>query len=254
MKHEQIFVKNVNKCFASGQPEELLALDFTNLSIRRGEFFCILGLSGCGKTTLLNIMAGFERPTNGKVLIEGQEVTGPNHKYVTIFQEAGLFAWRTVLDNVRFGLEIDNVDKNESTQIALKYIKLVGLEGFEKKYPNELSGGMRQRVTLARALAVNPDIIFMDEPFSALDTLTRIHMQKEIKKIWKDTHKTIIFVTHDIDEAIYLGDKVAVMTPRPGKIKKIFDIILGDKREKMDEDFLKVKKEIYKEIGLLEEE
>jgi len=250
MKKEQIFIKNVNKCFSSGEPDELYALDLTNLSIIKGEFFCILGLSGCGKTTLLNIMAGFERPTNGKVLIEGKEVLGPNHKYVTIFQESGLFSWRTVLDNVRFGLEIDGIEHERSIEIAMKYIRLVGLEGFETKYPNELSGGMKQRVALARALAVDLEIIFMDEPFSALDTLTRINMQEEVKRIWKETGKTIIFVTHDIDEAIYLGDKIAVMTPRPGKINTIFNVILGETRNKLDKEFLEIKKQIYKELGL----
>lgn len=250
MANEQIVVKNVNKCFSFGQPDELYALDITNLIIKKGEFFCLLGPSGCGKTTLLNILAGFEKPTNGKVLINGKEITKPDNKYITVFQEHGLFPWRTVLGNVKFGLEIKKSEKSKINKIALRYIKLVGLEGFESSYPDELSGGMKQRVAIARALAVKPEIIFMDEPFGALDTLTRLKMQEEFIRIWQETQKTIIFVTHNIDEAIYLGDRVAVMSPRPGKIKKIFNILIERPRHKLDEQLLNVKKEIYGEFGL----
>ncbi|MBS3057724.1 MAG: ABC transporter ATP-binding protein [Candidatus Diapherotrites archaeon] len=250
MPNDQIVVTNVNKCFSLGQPEELYALDMTNLVIKKGEFFCLLGPSGCGKTTLLNILAGFEKPTNGRVLIEGKEVTGPNPKYITIFQEHGLFPWRSVLDNVKFGLEANAMGSQQMKKIAMKYIKLVGLEGFEKSYPRELSGGMKQMVAIARALAVDPEIIFMDEPFGALDTMTRIRMQEELIRIFREMHKTIIFVTHNIDEAIYLGDRVAVMSPRPGKIKKIFAISIERPRHRSDKRLLNIKKEIYKEFGL----
>src|SRR3989338_7105666 len=250
MSNEQIVVKNVNKCFSLGQLDEVYALDITNISIRKGEFFCLLGPSGCGKTTLLNILAGFEKPTNGKVLINGKEIVKPNPKYITVFQEHGLFPWRTVLDNVKFGLEINGINQSEIKKIAVKYIELVGIAGFEKGYPSELSGGMKQRVNIARALAVNPEIIFMDEPFGALDTMTRIKMQEELIGIWQETQKTIIFVTHDIDEAIYLGDRIGVMSPRPGKIKKIFSILIKRPRHRLDKNLLNIKKEIYEQFGL----
>ena len=250
MTNVQIYVKNVNKCFKSGEVGKLYALDTINLTIKKGEFFCLLRPSGCGKTTLLNVLAGFEKPTNGKVFINESEVKHPNPKYVTVFQEHGLFSWRNVLGNVKFGLEITGEEKLKSDKISMKYINLVGLKGFENSYPEELSGGMKQRVAIARALAVDPEIIFMDEPFGALDTLTRIKMQEELIRIWQKTRKTIIFVTHNIDEAIYLGDRVAVMSQRPGKIKNIFNISIKRPRDKLNKDLLHIKKTIFQELGL----
>lgn len=251
MVHEQqIIVKNVNKCYSSGKPDELYVLDIINLTVSKGEFFCLLGPSGCGKTTLLNILAGFEKPTNGKVLINGKEITKPDPRYITVFQEPALFPWRTVIGNIQFGLELTSMESSKITETAVTYIDLVGLSGFEHRYPKQLSGGMKQRVAIARALAVNPEIIYMDEPFGALDTMTRFNMQQELIKIWQQTHQTVIFVTHDVDEAIYLADRVAVMSSRPGKIKRLFPIPLKRPRHKLDSTFLNIKKGIYDELGM----
>lgn len=243
----KIAVRDLTKHF-SNNSHSMHALDEINLEIREGEFFCLLGPSGCGKSTLLNIMAGFEKPTEGKVLIGSEEITAPNPRYVTVFQDYGIFPWRTVQENVEFGLEIKGVNGNERENIAKEFIKLVGLCGFEKRHPYELSGGMKQRVSLARALAVNPEIIFMDEPFGAVDALTRMKLQEELVKIWNGEDKTIIFVTHDIDEAIYLGDRIAVMTPVPGKIKSLLKVPMSRPRVRTGSDFLSIKEKIYSEF------
>lgn len=243
----KIVVKNLSKLF-SNNSHNLHALDTINLEIREGEFFCLLGPSGCGKSTLLNIMAGFEKPTAGKVLIGGEEITAPNPRYVTVFQDYGIFPWRTVQENVEFGLEIKGINGSERKKIAKEFIKLVGLYGFENRHPFELSGGMKQRVSLARALAVNPEVIFMDEPFGAVDALTRMKLQEELVKIWREKNKTIIFVTHDIDEAIYLGDRIAVMTPMPGRIKSILEVPTNRPRIRTGTDFLSIKEKIYSEF------
>jgi len=246
----QIHVENVNKCFNQRiKGKEVYALDIVNFSIKKGEFFCILGPSGCGKSTLLNILAGFEKPTHGKVTIDRIEVKKPNKKYVTIFQEYALFPWRNVLQNVAYGLEVKGIGKERREKIAQKYIKLVNLEGFENKYPSELSGGMKQRLQIARTLAVKPEIIFMDEPFGALDITTRAKLQEELINIWRKEKKTIVFVTHNVNEAIMLGDRVAVMSPHPGRIKKIIDVGLKRPRDRFGVDFIKIEKEIFSEFS-----
>ncbi len=249
MTENQIVIKNVNKTYPIGKTGELYALDVTNLTIKRGEIFCLLGPSGCGKTTLLNILAGFEKPTNGRVLIDGKQVTEPNKRYITVFQEGGLFGWQTVLQNIKFGLDIAGVDRKKAEETAEKYIKMVRLEGSENRYPSELSGGMKQRVAIARALAIDPEIIFMDEPFGALDTMPRMRMQRELIDVWEKSRKTIVFVTHNIDEALYLGDRVAVMSPGPGKIKRIFEIPAKRPRQLWDKKLLQTKQKIYDEFG-----
>ena len=191
--------------------ESFTALDHISLQIEKGEFICLLGPSGCGKTTLMNSIAGFETLTEGSITIDGQKVKAPSEKYVTIFQNYGLLPWRTVEKNVELGLETLKVPKQERKQIAMKYLQLVGLENFAKRHPAQLSGGQQQRVAIARGLAVDPEILFMDEPFGALDAITRYKLQDDLLHITKSQNKTVIFVTHDIDEAVFLADKIVVM-------------------------------------------
>lgn len=249
----KIEVKGVTKSFQSRKKAEQRVLNDVHLEIYEGEFVCLLGPSGCGKTTLLNLLAGFEKPSTGTVSIDGRQVKGPHPKHITIFQNYGLFPWRDVLKNVEYGLEVDGVPAAERRQKAMEYVKMVGLENFVNHHPAELSGGMQQRVAIARALAVDPDIIFMDEPFGALDAITRIKMQDEIERIWLEKHKTIVFVTHDIDEAVYLADRVVVMTPHPGKISKIINIELGRTRNRNHWDFIKYRDQIFMEFSLQKE-
>jgi NitT/TauT family transport system ATP-binding protein len=200
------------------------ALGGVNLKIEAGEFCVILGPSGCGKSTFLDLVGGLTEPDNGEILIDGKPVTGPGLDRAVVFQQSALFPWRTALQNVSFFLEAKNVEKSAREEIARKYISLVGLSGFENRYPYELSGGMKQRISIARALAVNPDVLLMDEPFAALDAQTRELMQRDLLKIRDHTRKTVIFITHSIDEAVLLADRVAVMTARPGVIKTVIDI------------------------------
>jgi NitT/TauT family transport system ATP-binding protein len=239
-----IEINNVSKTY-SASGSNFVALKNVSLSINRGEFICLLGPSGCGKSTLLNALAGFEQVTSGSITIDGKEVKAPNIKNITIFQNYGLLPWRTVQANVELGLEAIGVKGRDRECIALKYINLVGLSSFCKSFPNELSGGMQQRVAIARALAVDPEIIFMDEPFGALDAITRIKLQDDISEINKSKHKTVIFVTHDIDEAVYLADRVVVMTPNPGKVSQIVEITLGDVRDRVSGDFDYFRKKIF---------
>jgi len=230
------------------------ALDKVNLNIEKGEFICLLGPSGCGKTTLLNSIAGFECVTEGSIKIDGIEVKEPSIKNVTIFQNYGLLPWRTVQKNVELGLESKKLNKQEIHDIASKYIDIVGLSKFKKNHPYQLSGGMQQRVAIARALAVDPEIIFMDEPFGALDALTRIKMQDEISDICEKQKKTIIFVTHDIDESVFLADRIVIMTPNPGKIKSIIKVDLGKKRDRTNQDFLKIRDKVFSEFEMKEKD
>lgn len=200
------------------------ALGGVNLNIKAGEFFVILGPSGCGKSTFLDLIGGLTEPDNGEVLIDGKPVSGPGLDRAVVFQQSALFPWRTALQNVSFFLEAKKVEKSVREEIARKYISLVGLSGFEDRYPYELSGGMKQRVAIARALAINPEVLLMDEPFAALDAQTREIMQRDLLKIRDQTKKTVIFITHSIDEAVFLADRVAVMSARPGIIKNVIDI------------------------------
>lgn len=240
----QIEVKNLSVTFEQNQTE-MTALDDVSLSIEKGEFICLLGPSGCGKSTLLNTMAGFLKPSEGKVIIDEQEVKSPSISYVTIFQNYGLLPWRTVEKNITLGLEMKKIPKEEQKKIARKYIDMVGLNGAEKKRPAQLSGGMQQRVAIARALAVNPEILFMDEPFGALDAITRMKLQDDILQICHSMQKTIVFVTHDIEEAIYLADRVVIMDTNPGKIKAVIKISLGKDRDRTSEDFLRIRDKIF---------
>jgi NitT/TauT family transport system ATP-binding protein len=247
----QIEIRDVSKTFWQ-KGEQLQVLDKISLEIEKGEFVCLLGPSGCGKSTLLNSIAGFERLDQGYVKIDQELVTAPASKYVTIFQNYGLLPWRSVLRNVELGLEATKLPKNEREAIAKKYIHLVGLSKFEKSHPHQLSGGMQQRVAIARALAVNPDILFMDEPFGALDAITRIKMQKDILEITKSHKKTTLFVTHDIEEAVYLADRIVIMTPNPGKIKEIIPVKLPTSRDRTSDDFIRVRDRVFEILNMKE--
>ena len=234
--------------------ESFTALDHISLQVEKGEFICLLGPSGCGKTTLMNSIAGFETLTEGSITIDGQKVKAPSEKYVTIFQNYGLLPWRTVEKNVELGLETLKVPKQERKQIAMKYLQLVGLESFAKRHPAQLSGGQQQRVAIARGLAVDPEILFMDEPFGALDAITRYKLQDDLLHITKSQNKTVIFVTHDIDEAVFLADKIVVMSPNPGRIKAVIPIGLGSHRDRTGGDFLQLRDKVFRIFNMKEED
>jgi NitT/TauT family transport system ATP-binding protein len=202
----------------------LLALDHINLSVEEGQFVTLVGPSGCGKTTFINIADGLLKPTGGQILLDGKQVTGPGADRAMVFQDPCLLPWRTVSKNVIYGLECQGRHGPESQERAQGFINLVGLTGFEDHYPHELSGGMQQRCNLARALSVDPDVLIMDEPFAALDAQTRELMQQELLRIWHETKKTVLFITHQINEAIYLGDRVIIFTARPGKVKDVLEV------------------------------
>jgi NitT/TauT family transport system ATP-binding protein len=220
-----ISLRRVTKVFAT-RGREVTALTEVSFDVHSGEFLVLVGPSGCGKSTLLDLLGGLARPTSGEVLLDGRPVTGPGLDRGVVFQQYALFPWRTAQSNVEFGLEGKSIPRRERRERARKFLDLVGLNGFADRYPHELSGGMKQRVAIARSLAFDPDVLLMDEPFAALDAQTRDSLQDELLRIWEQTRKTIVFITHGIDEAVYLGQRVAVMTSRPGRIKQIIDIPL----------------------------
>ena len=232
----------------AGKIAPIAVLENIDLSVFRGEFVCIVGPSGCGKSTLLNIIAGFLRPTQGEVLVDGTLVSGPNPQRIFVFQENGVFPWLTVEQNIGFGLY--RLSAQERAPIIQRYVDMVGLTKFEKLYPHELSGGMRQRVEIARALAANPDIIYMDEPFGALDFLTRLKMRADLTYIWQEERKTILFVTHDIEESVQLADRVIVLSPRPAKIEKDLSIDLPRPRDLDSPAYLATREEIFHTMGM----
>ncbi|MDO5558041.1 MAG: ABC transporter ATP-binding protein [Oscillospiraceae bacterium] len=248
-----IEIKNACKTYHQAG-KSVTVLDQVSLDIHKGEFICLLGPSGCGKSTLLNALAGFEKPDSGIIKIDEKEVFEPSEKNITIFQNYGLLAWRNVLKNVELGLEAKIKDRSERKKTARKYLNLVCLGEYEKRYPKQLSGGQQQRVAIARGLAVDPDIIFMDEPFGALDAITRMKLQDDILKISKEEKKTIIFVTHDIEEAVFLADKIVVMMADPGRIKSIVKVPLGEHRNRTGSDFLYVRDKIFELFNLKTEE
>jgi ABC-type nitrate/sulfonate/bicarbonate transport system ATPase subunit len=223
-------------------------LENINLGVAEGEFVCLLGPSGCGKSTLLSTIAGFLSPTSGEIKIDGQVVHGPDPRRIFVFQERGVFPWLTVEGNIAFGLF--HLSAAERRQRVAHYIKMIGLEGFEKAYPPALSGGMKQRLEVARALAVNPDMLFLDEPFGALDSITRLVMRGELLRIWEAERKTIIFVTHDIDEAVQLADRVVVMSARPATIQQIVNIDIPHPRDISSARYLELRDGIFQQIGL----
>ena len=227
-------------------------VDGVSFAIEQSEFLCLVGPSGCGKTTLLNIIAGFLNPTSGEIRIGGKPVTGYGMDRGIVFQDfAQLFPWRTALGNVAFGLEMKGVSKTEREAVALQQLRLVKLEKFARSYPHHLSGGMQQRVAIARALAYNPAVLLMDEPFAALDALTRDNMQRLLAEVWRETRKTVVYVTHNVAEAVYLADRVIVMTAHPGTVKTEVPITLARPRDPLSVDFLEYQKRL---LGLLGEQ
>ncbi|UCE37645.1 MAG: ABC transporter ATP-binding protein [Thermoplasmata archaeon] len=245
-----IKIEHLTKIFDSDD-KSVSAISNLNLTIEEGEFITLLGPSGCGKTTILRLIAGLEIPSEGIIYERGEKVEGPGPNRGMVFQEFALFPWRTVIKNIEFGLEIQGMPKEKRREIAMHYIDLVNLEGFENAHPNELSGGMKQRVGIARALANEPDVLLMDEPFGSLDAQTRNIMQRELLGIWQKTNKTIVFVTHSVDEALYLSDRVVVLTSRPATIKKEISIDLLRPRDRAGKEFAKLRHEI---LGEVEEE
>jgi len=227
---------------------ELVAIEEFTLDVKDGEFLCILGPSGCGKTTILRILAGLVKPSGGKILLKGNEIMGPGSDRGMVFQEFALFPWRTVRKNVEFGMELKKIRKEKRNEVSQKYIDLVGLQGFENSHPYELSGGMKQRVGIARALANDPDILLMDEPFGAIDAQTRNLMQGELLRIWAETGKTLVFITHSVDEAVFLADRIVVMTARPGQIKEVFTIPFDRPRDRASVEFAALRKNILTEL------
>jgi len=250
-KAVKISFQGVEKRFVSSQGNEQIALSKVDLDIAAGEFVCLVGPSGCGKTTLINLIAGFEQPSSGSVLIDGKPVTGPDPDHIMIFQDYGLYPWRTVLGNVLFGLQARNLPPAEARHKALSALELVGLQQSMDKHPHELSGGMKQRVAIARALAVEPSVLFMDEPFAALDAFTRLHLQDELLCIWAEKKPTVLFVTHDLDEAIALGQKVVLMAAGPGRVQRVLDIRLPHPRERTDSNFAAFRRELFEEFQLV---
>ena len=234
-----------------GRNGKTVALNGVNLDIMENEFICVVGPSGCGKSTLLNIIAGLLEPTSGAAYLDGKKIEGTAVERGVVFQQYALFPWRTVINNVMFGLEMKKTPKEEARKIALKYIESVGLKGFEDAYPKELSGGMKQRVAIARAYAATPEVLLLDEPFGALDAQTRVQLQTELLNTWEQEKKTCFFITHDVDEAIILAQRVIIMSARPGRIKRIVNIDIPYPRTqetKSDPHFLELKAEIWNQV------
>ncbi len=249
----KLHIQNLSKVYRA-DGHEVVAIDEISLAIRNKEFATILGPSGCGKSTLLRIVAGLMKPTRGVVRLDGGAISGPGRDRGMVFQSYTLFPWLTVMENIQFGLGLSGVPKAEQEQIAKEFVEKVGLRGFERAYPKALSGGMKQRVAIARALANNPAILLLDEPFGALDAQTRSLMQELLTSVWEELHKTILFVTHDVEEAIFLSDRVFIMTARPGRIKAEIEIPLERPRSyelKATETFLTFKKQA---LALIREE
>lgn len=249
MSQAKVSVQDISKDFVTKEGMRIEALRNVSFDVFEQEFLCVVGPNACGKTTLLRIIAGLEKPTSGRVLIDGEEAKAG--KAGLIFQEFSLFPWRTVIGNVKFGLEIQGDSEDECLKIARRYLDLVGLSKFEQIYPHELSEGMKQKVAIARALSVNPSVLLLDEPFAFLDAQTRNLMQDELSRVWEHEKKTAIFVTHNVDEALYLADRIVILTARPGKVKEICKIELARPRRRTSQPFVKKREEILK---LLEEE
>ena len=242
-----IKVENVSMVVQSTKQNSFFEiLKDINFSVDENEFICIIGPSGCGKTTLLNIMGGFMKPTSGHVIIEGNPVVRPSPRYLTIFQDYKLLPWRTVIKNIELGFEASRIklSKEEKAERVMEQIKSVGLEGFENFYPKELSGGMKQRVAIARALALRPRILFMDEPFGALDTLTRDELRNKFRNLLKHINQTVLMVTHNLNEALFFADRIIVMKPMPGRIAQIVTVDLPE-RSKLNADFLHLREVIF---------
>ena len=238
-RRTKISIRGVTKVFGDN-----LALSEVNLDLAENSFTCLLGPSGCGKSTLLNMIAGFAGPSRGVIAVDDKPVTGPSADRGVVFQEYALFPWRTALDNVAFGPMLKRRPRAEQLRIARTYLAMVGLAGHEEKYPGFLSGGMKQRVAIARALANDPSVLLMDEPFGALDAQTREVLQEELLRIWERERKTVVFVTHSIEEAIFLADRIVVMGTRPSMVKDVIDVSLPQPRDRTEPDFIRLERHI----------
>ncbi len=240
----QIEVRRITHQYNTGE-SRVTALRDVSFTVGASEFVCVLGQSGCGKTTLLNLLAGFLTPTGGEIMIGGKAVTGKGLDRGIVFQDfAQLFPWRTAQRNVEFGLEMRHVPAEERREVALRYLRLVKLDSFAHAYPHQLSGGMQQRVAIARALAYNPAVLLMDEPFAALDAMTREEMQRLLVEVWQETRKTVVYVTHNVAEAVYLGDRIVILTPHPGTVKTELKISLPRMRDTLRVEFLEYQREV----------
>ncbi len=242
--------RDVEKSYRSLQGAEYVAVEHFSVDIEAGEFFCLLGPSGCGKTTVLKMLAGFEAPTAGEILMEGRPVTGASRDRGVVFQgDDSLYGWLTAVENVEFGLRMRGMARAERRERAMRYLDLVGLTGQGQKYPAELSGGMKQRIQIARALVNEPKTLLMDEPFAALDAQTRSLMQDELRSVWRTTRTTVLFITHDIDEAVTLGTRIGVMRAGPrSRVKGVLDVALDGARTRTDDVFLRYYKQVYEMI------
>ena len=251
MSQPKLEVSGLTKTFARGHGESVLVLDQVSFAVADLEFVAIVGPSGCGKSTLLRIVNGLVAADSGSISLDGKAVTGPGHGLGMVFQSFDLFPWRTALGNVEFGMEMLNVPKRECRERARAWIQRVGLVGFENAYPHELSGGMQQRVGIARALAIEPAVLLMDEPFGALDVQTRDLLQDELLAIWQRDRKTVLFVTHSIEEAIYLADRIVLLTPRPARVERVLVVPFGRPRSedvKSDPAFVELRREIWQSL------
>ncbi len=240
----RLILKGISKKF-----NDFLALENVNFDVADGEFVCILGPSGCGKTTILRLAAGLDSPAEGEIFLDGKKIIGTNKECGFVFQEYALFPWRTVTGNIEFGPQVKGCRKEDCERISRHYIDLVGLRGFENHFPHELSGGMKQRVGIARAYANKPKLLLMDEPFGALDAQTRNIMQAELLRIWEKEHISVLFVTHSVDEAVYIADRVVVMSARPGTVKEIFDINLPRPRVRTSPEANALRDDILRSLG-----
>ncbi len=250
MNSVRLRVEGLSKRFRS-HGVEVTALEGIHMEIRDQEFATILGPSGCGKSTLLRILAGLSRPTAGVARLDGRVIEGPGKDRGMVFQNYTLFPWLTVMENIQFGLRLSGRERTDCEAVARGFVQKIGLSGFERAYPRSLSGGMKQRVAIARALANDPNILLLDEPFGALDTQTRSLMQELLLQIWEELHKTILFVTHDVEEAVFLSDRIFVMTARPGRIKAVLEVPLARPRDyqvKASSEFLRIKTEVSRLI------
>lgn len=243
-------VKNVSKAYIDKKRGRgMVALRNINLTVKKNEFVCVIGPSGCGKTTLLHMIAGFEKLDTGSIILNGKEVTGPSPDKGVVFQESSLFPWMSVLDNVKFGLKVQGISTNEQERIAREYITLVGLSSFEHAKPHELSGGMKQKAAIARTLALDPELLLMDEPFASQDEQTRQRLDNELLNIWKKDMKTVIFVTHNIEEAILLADRIIVLASRPGEIYWEEQVKIPRPRYLFSEEVVELRKKLLEDIG-----
>jgi len=245
---EKLVLQGVGKTFPTSRGP-LRVLENVDLTVAEGEFVCVVGPSGCGKSTLLHLIAGLDTPDEGQILADGQPVTGPGRDRMVLFQESALFPWRDVIGNVRFGLELKpNLNRTARRDVARFYLQMVGLSDFAKSHVHQLSGGMKQRVALARALAPNPRVLLMDESFGALDAMTREHLYIDLQRIWSERRKTIVFVTHDVREAVCLADRVVLLSPRPGRVRQTFTIDLPRPRDPHGIELARVAAEIMREL------